>query len=54
MLPILAVKYTGYMLLGYGVSALILAIIIGSIWWRYQMLQKDEQLLEQLEKEEKS
>lgn len=54
MLPIiLAAKYTEYMLMGYGVAALILGIVIGSIWWRYQMLQKDEALLEQLEKEEK-
>lgn len=54
MLPILAAKYTEYMLLGYGVAAFILAVIIGSIWWRYQMLLKDEALLEQLEKDEKS
>lgn len=51
-IPILAAKYTSYMLLGYGLAAGILALIIVSIWWRYQSLDKDERLLEQLEKDD--
>jgi hypothetical protein len=43
---------TNYMILGYAVSIIIFAIIIGSIWWRYQTLAKDEALLEQLEQDE--
>jgi hypothetical protein len=40
---------TNYMILGYAVSLIIFTVIIGSIWWRYQTLAKDEALLEQLE-----
>lgn len=43
---------TNYMILGYVVSVIIFAVILGSIWWRYQTLAKDEALLEQLENEE--
>ncbi|NDJ87107.1 MAG: heme exporter protein CcmD [Chloroflexi bacterium] len=48
---ILAVKYTDYMLLGYGLAAVLIGGLIASIWWRYQLLRKDETLLEQLEQE---
>jgi hypothetical protein len=37
------------MVLGYSLAAIILAVIITSIWWRYQVLAKDEALLERLE-----
>lgn len=43
---------TNYMILGYAISILIFAVIVGSIWWRYQSLAKDEVLLDQLEKDE--
>ena len=43
---------TNYMILGYAVSLIIFTVIIGSIWWRYQTLAKDEALLEQLEQDE--
>lgn len=43
---------TNYMILGYAVSILIFSVIIGSIWWRYQTLAKDEALLDQLENDE--
>ncbi len=49
---LLAAKYTEYMILGYALAAGILMVLVGSIWWRYQMLSKDEALLEQLEQEE--
>lgn len=50
--PILAAKHTDYMILGYSLAALILIVIVGSIWWRYQSLAKDEALLERLEQGE--
>ncbi len=52
LVPILAAKYTDYILLGYGLSVLILGVVIGSIWWRYRSLAQDEALLARLEREE--
>ena len=43
---------TNYMILGYAISLIIFVVLIGSIWWRYQTLAKDEALLEQLEQDE--
>jgi hypothetical protein len=43
---------TDYMLMGYIGAAIILVVTIGSIWWRYQSLKRDEALIAQLEQEE--
>lgn len=43
---------TDYMIWGYALGLLILAITVGSIWWRYRSALKDEALLERLEREE--
>jgi hypothetical protein len=42
---------TDYMILGYAVAGVIFAVTVGSIWWRYRSLTKDEALLEQLERD---
>jgi hypothetical protein len=43
---------TDYMLMGYAIALVILAVTVGSIWWRYQIARRDEALLERLEQEE--
>jgi hypothetical protein len=43
---------TDYMILGYVIGLGILAVTVGSIWWRYRMLEKDEATLERLEHED--
>lgn len=41
-----------YMVMGYAAAALIFAVTIGSIWWRYLRAVKDEQFIRELEQEE--
>lgn len=43
-----------YMIIGYVIGLAIMALIIGSIWWRYRSLQADEATLQQLEAEVKA
>lgn len=50
---ILAAQYLDYLLLGYGLAAAILFLIVFSIWWRYRSLAHDEALIDQLEQEER-
>lgn len=43
---------TNYMLLGYALGFLILALTIGSIWWRHRALAQDEATLSRLEQDD--
>jgi hypothetical protein len=43
-----------YMLMGYALGLLIMAITVGSIYWRYRSIQADQQTLQQLESESQS
>lgn len=43
-----------YMLMGYTVFFLFPALFIASLWWRQRNLQKDLDVLEELQREDKA
>ena len=43
---------TDYMIYGYAIAFAILAVTIGSIWWRHRSLAEDEKTLDRLETQE--